>query len=57
VYNRFGQRIFYTEDWTNKWNGMFNAKKMDIGTYVWVLQYYDENNVFKQRRGTTILLR
>ncbi len=57
VYNRFGQRIFYTEDWTKKWNGMFNAKRMDIGTYVWVLQYYDENNVFKQRRGTTILLR
>ncbi len=58
VYNRFGQRIFYTEDWTRKWNGDVRSMPADMGTYVWTLSYFDTDlnrQIFK--RGTTVLIR
>ena len=58
VYNRFGQRIFYTEDWTKKWNGDVRGMPADMGTYVWTLSYFDtelNRQIFK--RGTTVLIR
>jgi gliding motility-associated-like protein len=58
VYNRFGQRIFYTTDWTSKWNGYFNRKPADAGTYVWTLQYYDPEKAKQvEQKGTTVLIR
>jgi gliding motility-associated-like protein len=58
VYNRFGQRIFYTNDWTNKWNGTFKGQGCDPGTYVWMLEYYNMKSykpVFQ--KGTVVLIR
>lgn len=58
VYNRLGERVFYTEDWTRKWNGWYKGKPADAGTYVWMLSYTDGDtgkNIFTN--GTTILIR
>ena len=58
VYNRFGQRIFYTEDWTKKWDGKLKGKPSDMSTYVWTLSYFDtEKNKSIFKRGTTVLIR
>jgi gliding motility-associated-like protein len=58
VYNRFGQILFQTTNWTNKWDGTFKGQGADAGTYVWVLQYthIDTGNRVEQK-GTTVLLR
>lgn len=58
VYNRFGQLIFQTKDWTNKWDGTFKGQGADSGTYVWILQYthIDTGNRVEQK-GTTVLIR
>ncbi len=58
VYNRFGQRIFHTRDWMNKWDGNYKGQAADPGTYVWVLTYTntDTNQQVKQK-GTAILIR
>ena len=58
VYNRFGQRLFYGRDMNDKWDGRFNGKPQDPGTYVWQLSYTSMvtgEKVFK--KGTTILMR
>lgn len=58
VYNRVGQLIFETRDWTRKWDGRFNGQGADPGTYVWILVYTDNDSGERiQRKGSTILLR
>lgn len=57
VYNKHGQKIFETKDWTRKWDGTYNSHPQPPDVYVWMLQYKDETgkNVFL--KGTTVLLR
>ncbi len=58
VFNRFGQRIFTTSSWLNKWNGRFGNRDADPGTYVWFLKYTDRDTNKKYfLKGTTILIR
>ncbi len=58
VYNRFGQLLFETRDWTNKWDGKFRGQGADPGTYVWVLQYTNSDTGNRvEQKGTTILIR
>ncbi len=58
VYNRFGQKVFHSEDWTQKWDGKIEGIPAAAGTYVWMLEYTDTitgKNVFQ--KGTTVLIR
>jgi len=58
VYNRFGQLVYHTTDWTKKWDGTFNGQPQDTGVYVWILQYTNRDTgkrVFQ--KGSTILIR
>lgn len=58
VFNRLGQLIFSTTDWTNKWDGTFGGNPQDPGTYVWTLQYTNkETGEKKFSKGTTVLIR
>lgn len=57
VYNRFGQLIFFTQDWTKKWNGKFRGAHSDGGVYVWLLSYTDVNNNKVDTKGTVLLIR
>ncbi len=58
VYNRFGQRLFYTNDWQRKWDGKYKGLPQVPGTYVWVLEYFNlESNKQVYEKGTTILIR
>jgi gliding motility-associated-like protein len=41
VYNRYGQLVFMTRDWTHKWDGTISGKLQPTGTYVWTLRYTD----------------
>jgi gliding motility-associated-like protein len=58
VYNRYGQVVFHSNNWTNKWDGRFNGNLQSTGVFVWLLRYTlidTGEKIFK--RGTTILLR
>ncbi len=58
VYNRYGQLVFETTDWTVKWDGTVNGQKQDPGTYVWMLQYTDGNTGKKvSQKGSVVLIR
>ena len=58
VYNRYGQLMFYTNDWMKKWDGKFKGQNADGGAYVWVLTYTNtDTNKRVEQKGTTILIR
>ncbi len=57
IYNRFGQLLFQTNDWTQKWDGRFKGQGADPGTYVWMLNYIDETGKKVFQKGTSILIR
>ena len=58
VYNRFGQRLFFTRNWLDKWDGSFKGQGCDPGTYVWVLQYtHIDTNQQTEQKGSVILIR
>jgi gliding motility-associated-like protein len=57
VFNRVGQLVFETRDWTKRWDGRFKGQPADLGTYVWILTYTNtDTGKFIQQKGTTILL-
>jgi gliding motility-associated-like protein len=58
IYNRYGQVIFRTTDWTKKWDGRINGALQSTGVFVWFLRYTlvdTGEKVFQ--RGTTVLIR
>jgi len=58
IFNRYGQLVFSTNDWTRKWDGTLAGKPQDGGVYVWMLQYTDRDTgkqVFE--KGTSLLIR
>lgn len=58
VYNRYGQLVFETKDWTHKWDGSYHGKPQDSGTFVWTLGYTDtETGKRIFQKGTSILIR
>jgi gliding motility-associated-like protein len=58
VYNRQGQMVFETTDWTKKWDGTVGGHPEPAGTFAWVLSYIDGDTgkrIFQ--KGTSILIR
>jgi gliding motility-associated-like protein len=56
VYNRYGQKIWETTDWTRRWDGRINGQPQPTGTYVWRLQYKLDGRTSSQQ-GTVVLIR
>jgi len=57
VYNRGGQLIFETKDWSRKWDGTFQGAPQATGVYVWTLEYNDASNKKISLKGTSTLIR
>lgn len=57
VYNRWGQLVFEANNFENSWDGTFNNEQQPMGSYVWVLNYKDLNNVSFVQQGTVIIVR
>ena len=57
VFNRWGQLIFETNDWTKKWDGTVKGLPQQTAVYIWMLSYKDENQKQIFLKGTTVLIR
>jgi len=58
VYNRWGQLVFQSRNWLEKWDGRINGAVQRTGVYVWMLSYIHRDtkqSVFK--KGTVTLIR
>jgi gliding motility-associated-like protein len=58
VYNRWGQMIFETTNWLNKWDGTMSGHPQPAGVYVWTLAYTDPDTGKRiVQKGTSVLIR
>lgn len=58
VYNRLGQLLYETKDWTRQWDGRYHGELQPTGAYVWMLQYTHHDTGKKYNlSGTSVLIR
>jgi gliding motility-associated-like protein len=58
VYNRLGQVVFSTKDWTKKWDGKIKGEPQSSGVYVWTLKYIHRDTGKKFfLKGSSVLIR
>lgn len=58
VYNRLGQLVFHSSDWTQKWDGRVNGQPQSTGVFVWTLRYTNHDSGKKIfLKGTSVLIR
>jgi gliding motility-associated-like protein len=56
IYNRYGQKIFVSNNPLAGWDGTFRGTPSPSGTYIWTLRYIDAGEQIL-RKGTTLLIR
>ncbi len=54
VYNRYGQRIFYSVGYAKPWDGTINGKPVPVGTYYYIV---DPKNGRKKQAGYVDVIR
>ena len=57
VYDRWGEKVFETNNIQNGWDGYYKGEPSMQGVYVWVITFTDTNNKSQQLKGTVTLLR
>ncbi|MGC4100249.1 T9SS type B sorting domain-containing protein [Ferruginibacter sp.] len=58
IFNRYGEKIFFSNDPLEGWDGTLNDKKLNMGAYVWTVIYTKPSNRQQvQKQGTVLLLR
>ncbi len=58
VFNRWGQLVFHSRNWKQKWDGKIEGVLQNTGVYVWMLSY-KHRDTGKQvfQKGTVTLIR
>lgn len=57
VYNRYGNKIFFSENAGNGWDGTRNGKPQPTGTYIYTIFYFDLGGAVRSIKGTVVLIR
>ncbi len=57
VYDRLGQRIFYTRNVLKGWNGKIRDVEQSTGFYVYIASYTTSKGQRKTAKGTVLLIR
>jgi gliding motility-associated-like protein len=57
VFDRRGQLVFETRDWTKKWDGTLKGNPLTTDVFVWELSYTDAAGKKIFLKGSTLLIR
>jgi gliding motility-associated-like protein len=57
IYNKYGTKIYETNDMLKGWDGTYKSKKQEIGSYVWVIKLKNLNGYSEALNGMVTLLR
>jgi len=60
VYSRWGQLVFFSEDYSTGWNGFYKGRKIETGEYIWQLEFEVKEEFaeeYIQRSGSVLLIR
>ena len=56
IYNRWGNRVFYSKGYNSPWNGTINNQPVPTGTYLYIVRAHTrQNNIMES--GTVTILR
>jgi gliding motility-associated-like protein len=56
IFNRWGQVVFSSADYTKGWNGTFNGRLPETGTYVYLLRAKNCGGIWQNYKGTVTIL-
>ncbi|MBK7108110.1 MAG: PKD domain-containing protein [Bacteroidetes bacterium] len=57
IYNRWGQELFSTTDVTQGWDGTYNGKEQDMGSYVYLIRARNLDGSQVDLQGSVLLVR
>jgi gliding motility-associated-like protein len=57
IYNRWGERVYFSNNPFEKWDGMVKGIKTDGNIFVWFAEYSIQGKPKELRKGTVVLLR
>jgi len=57
IFNQWGEMIFQSFSQSFGWNGLVNENPAQIGNYIYLLEYTDQNGIQKKQPGHITLLR
>lgn len=57
VYNRYGSKVFESQDYKNDWAGTYKGKPLPDGTYYYVINYELLNGDIVLKKGNVTILR
>ncbi|MBR5028556.1 MAG: gliding motility-associated C-terminal domain-containing protein, partial [Bacteroidales bacterium] len=58
IFNRWGLKVFETNDQNEHWDGTYKGKECPEGSYVWIITYRQfEGTDMVKKRGTMMLLK
>lgn len=57
ILNRWGQVVYESRNERNGWDGTYNGKPQDVGTYYYYLKYQCSTNEYFEQKGEVLLLR
>jgi gliding motility-associated-like protein len=57
VYNRYGSKVFESQDYKNNWDGTYKGKPLPDGTYYFVIEYELINGRRVPAKGDVTILR
>lgn len=57
VYNRYGGKVFESQDYKNDWDGTYKGKPLPDGTYYYVINYELLNGDQVMKKGDVTILR
>jgi len=56
VYDRWGGKVFSTTDKNFEWDGYFNGRRLQMGSYAWRIVLFTDDDEYIEKRGTLMLL-
>ena len=57
VYDRWGEQVYFGESLTNGWDGTYNHKQAEMGTYFWQISYVDRTGRQAYMKGDVTLVK
>lgn len=57
VFNRWGERVFTSDNFTKGWDGRFKGKMAPMDNYYWLLKVTDKDGKEETRKGDVTLIR
>lgn len=58
VFNRYGEKIYFSKDPLQGWDGTIKGSKLNMGNYVWMVNYTKPSTgQLIQKQGSVLLLR